>query len=133
MAAMQVQTFTGYVEHIFPPTQYDCEIAVRNYQDESSIEAMKKAKDYPRTLKFSASIKSGCSKQLENVRVGDKVVVEFYLFGSSGTSKSSGKYYCINKLNIAKTNGITILERHSPDPEVQEGEESEPVVDDIPF
>lgn len=127
---MKAQTFTGYVEHIFPPTKYEAEIAVRNYQDETCIEAMKREKEYPMTLKFSASIKSGCAEQLEKIGVGDKVVVQFYLYGSSGNSKSTGNYYCINKLNIAKKEGITLIEKHS---KTDSDNSSEPIVDDIPF
>lgn len=127
---MKAQTFTGYVEHVFPPTQYDAEIAVRNYQDETCIEAMKKEREFPVTLKFTASVKNGCAEQLEKIDVGDKVVVQFYIYGSSGTSKSTGNYYCINKLSIAKKDGITLIEKHS---KKDSDDSTEPVVDDIPF
>ena len=122
-------TFTGWVDHIFEPTQYDMEFSVRNYEDETAREAMIRDKNYPQTLKFTASVKSGAAKQLEGVGVGDRIVVRFFLYGSSGVSKSSGNYYCINKLNISKKDGITVLERHGNG----STPENEPVIDYVPF
>ena len=127
---MDSMTFTGYVDHIFDADEYEQRIAVRNYRDATAMEAMKQEKDYPRCLCFSASVKNGCSDQLKDLHEGDQIVVTFYLYGSSGVSKKTGNYWCINKLNIAKKTGIQILER-APRQEEQQGEESDP--DDIPF
>lgn len=125
---MDAMTFTGYVDHIFDADQYEQRIAVRNYRDATAMEAMKQTKDYPRCLCFSASVKNGCVEQLKDLHEGDKIVVTFYLYGSSGVSQKTGNYWCINKLNIAKKAGIQILER-APKQAVEE--ESDP--DDIPF
>lgn len=127
---MEAMTFTGYVDHIFDTDEYEQRIAVRNYRDDTAMEAMRQTKDYPRCLCFSASVKNGCVEQLKDLHKGDKIVVTFYLYGSSGVSKKTGNYWCINKLNIAKKAGIQILER-APRQEEPQGEESDP--DDIPF
>lgn len=126
---MDAMTFTGYVDHIFDADEYEKRIAVRNYRDATAMEAMKQTKDYPRCLCFSASVKNGCVDQLKDLHVGDKIVVTFYLYGSSGVSKKTQNYWCINKLNIAKKAGIQILERapHQEEPAPDE------VPDDIPF
>lgn len=126
---MDAMTFTGYVDHIFDADEYEKRIAVRNYRDATAMKAMKQTKDYPRCLCFSASVKNGCVDQLKDLHVGDKIVVTFYLYGSSGVSKKTQNYWCINKLNVAKKAGIQILER------APHQEESAPdeVPDDIPF
>lgn len=109
---MTKQTFTGWVEHIFEPTQYDKQIVVRNYKDDDAKEAMKNdKKDFPTVLCFKANIKNGAADQLDGILEGDKIEVTFMLSGMSGVSKKTGNYYCINSLMIVKQNGIKVLEK----------------------
>lgn len=125
-----VQQFTGYVRKILPPTEYGAEFVVANYKSETDKENMKANKKFPVALKIKANIKNGASKQLDSINEGDKISVEFYLGGIEGVSKSSGKYYAINELMLAKQKGITVLEkaeREEPEAEVS------PDDDDIPF
>lgn len=127
---MAKQTFTGWVEHIFEPTQYDKQIVVRNYKDDDAKEAMKEdKKDFPTVLCFKANIKNGAANQLDDILEGDKVEITFMLSGMSGVSKKTGNYYCINSLMILKQNGVKILEKVA-------GERHETASiddDDIPF
>jgi hypothetical protein len=93
--------FIGWIEHIFPKSQYGQEFSVRDHKDDSD-----KPK-YPTTLRFNVSNK--CGAMADSLSKGDKVKVKFYLSGSSGIGKNG--YYSINKLNVAKDGGITILEK----------------------
>jgi hypothetical protein len=93
--------FTGWVDHIFPRGQYGQEFSVRDHKDDSD-----KTK-YPTTLRFNVSNK--CGSMVDSLGKGDKVKVKFYLTGASGIGKNG--YYAINKLNVAKEGGITILEK----------------------
>lgn len=124
------QQFTGYVRKILPPSEYGAEFVVANYKSETVKENMRANKKFPVALKIKANIKNGASKQLESISEGDKVIVEFYLGGIEGVSKSTGKYYAINELMLAKQKGITVLERaEREEPQTEES----PDDDDIPF
>lgn len=127
---MGKQTFIGWVEHIFEPTQYDKQIVVRNYKDDEAKEIMKSEKQIPLVLCFKANIKNGAADQLDGILEGDKVEITFMLSGISGISKNTGNYYCINSLMILKQNGVKILEKVA-------GERHETVMadddDSIPF
>lgn len=128
---IEASTFTGYVEYIGEVGEYDQQIAVRNYRDDEEAETMKQNKMITTCLMFTASVKNGANAQLEGLHVGDKIIVEYYLHGISGVSKKSSKYYCINKLNIAKSNGIKIVERAKVE---EESNSEEPgIAEDIPF
>lgn len=126
------QSFTGWVRHIFDADQYSREFVVANYDSDITKENMRaEKKTFPKALRIKANIKNGAANQIDSISEGDKVVVEFYQGGVEGISKSTGKYYAINELNLAKQNGITILEKAT-----QENAEAKPEPDnddDIPF
>ena len=126
------QIFTGWVRHIFDADQFSREFVVANYDSEIMKENMKaEKKTFPKALRIKANIKNGAAKQIDSISEGDKVVVEFYQGGVEGVSKSTGKYYAINELNLAKQKGITILEKA---PQSVEEAQPEPADDDnIPF
>lgn len=133
MSKIEAASFTGYIEYIGEAGDFDQQISVRNYRDDAEAEKMKQDKQvFPVCLMFTANVKNGCNAQLEGLHVGDKIVVEYYLHGVSGVSKKSNKYYCINKLNIAKTKGITVIERAKVDEEQPSPDDTD-VADDIPF
>ena len=113
--------FTGWVEHIFPAGQYGQEIVLRDYKDDSD------RPKYPIALKFRVGTKCDCN--ISNLGIGDKVAVQYYLSGKSGIGKNG--YYCIVSLNIAKVNGLTVIER-APEPEKIDSVSSEEE-EELPF
>jgi len=128
---MEAQKFTGWVEKVIKDGDYDHKLVVTNARDADMAAQMKASKkEWPITLMFNLSVKSGCSEQLNGINVGDKVVVTFYISGKSGVSRTSGKYYCINSLNVGKKDGLVLLERGS----AAKAQEPSPAdTDDIPF
>lgn len=126
------QSFTGWVRHIFDADTYSREFVVANYDSDVAKENMRsEKKTFPKALRIKANIKNGAASQIDSISEGDKVTVEFYQGGVEGVSKSTGKYYAINELNLAKQKGITILEK-APKPD--DGAHPEPDNDDdIPF
>lgn len=131
MTMQTPQKFIGWIEKIFPPTDYDQGFAVANYKDEAMRDMMRAKKDYPQTLRFSANIKMGANTQLDGLHEGDKVQITYYLSGRSGISKA-GNYYCFNTLHIAKNHGVELLERSA----LQETKQTDEVPaddSDVPF
>lgn len=134
---MTKQTFTGWIEHIFNPTDYDQQIAVANYRDDNhkqkmvdAYKAKTKGAEYPQCFCFKANIKSGAAAQFDGLNIGDKVEISYVLSGMSGTSKKNNSYYCINSLMVMKTNGVKILEQvAAPDASADEQVDDS----DIPF
>lgn len=127
--------FTGWVEHISEPTKYEHRFTVANYKTDSEKEEMRLAKQMPLCFEFSASMNNDAHTYLDLVEVGDKVKVRFYPYGKSGISKMKGTYYCINSFNVAKRDGVEVLEKVQKDySQTSESEQAEVVdVDDIPF
>lgn len=105
---MNMMTFTGWVEHIFDPDDYRWEFSVTDCDPENPGNVK-----WPSTLKFTTSKKTGTSALVENIGIGDKITVAYYLVGKSGTSKKSGKYFCFNELAVARNNGIRMIEKKS--------------------
>ena len=96
-------TFVGWVEHIFPATKYGLEFSARDHRDESD------RPQYPITLKFNVGTKA--LPQVSSMNIGDKVSVRYFITGVSGNGRNG--YYAINKLNVAKNDGVTIIQRSS--------------------
>lgn len=132
MASLEQLEFVGYVRHIFDKGDYGHEFVVANYGSESEMEDMRYSKkEIPVALKFRANVKNGAAEQVKGISDGDKVKVRYFLCGREGTSRSTGKYYAITELNVAKKDGIEIIEKAK----VEEPETVEPEVmpEDIPF
>lgn len=127
--------FTGWVEHISEPTKYEHRFTVANYKTDSEKEEMRLAKQMPLCFEFNASMNNDAHTYLDLVEVGDKVKVRFYPYGKSGISKMKGTYYCINSFNIAKKDGIEVLQKVvRANPESSEPEQVEDIdTSDIPF
>lgn len=124
--------FTGWVEKILPATDFEQRFVVANYRNETAKQAMKQAHEFPNALMFTLSVRNGANAQLDDISEGDKIEVKYFLAGKSGTSPRTGKYYCINNLNVAKTNGLTLIDRRERDPKNQPSLMDAPD-DDIPF
>lgn len=103
---MQSHKFIGWVEKILESDGYNKEFVVRDFKDDEDPGKPQ----FPTMLTFRASVKNGSSLQLDAINEGDKVQVEFFITGKSGISKA-GKYYHINSLVIAKSNGVTVIEK----------------------
>lgn len=103
--------FEGWVENILPAGDYDQKFSVATYRDKEEKQRQWDAKQFPNVMMFTANAKNGANGQLDDLRVGDKIRVKYYIVGRSGVSKSTGSYYCINSLSIPKANAITILQR----------------------
>lgn len=130
---MEAMKFVGWVEKILPAGDYDQKFVVTNYRNEDAKKLMKEQKEFPNALMFAANVKNGSNSQLDDLHEGDKVEVKFFLAGRSGISKKN-TYYCVNNLNIAKKDGITIVERVKVDPAGQPQPVSADDEDlDIPF
>jgi len=129
---MEAMKFVGWIEKILPAGDYDQKFAVANYRNEEAKKLMKEQKEFPNALMFTCSAKNGCNAQLDNLHEGDKVEVKFFLAGKSGISKKD-TYYCINNLNVAKKDGIIVIERvkvvDSGQPQPADPDD----IDDIPF
>ncbi len=118
---MEASTFTGWIDHIFPAGQYGQEIAVRDYATEDE------RPKFPTVLKFRIGTK--CEFRTDNLAIGDKVNVKYYLSGKAGIGKNG--YYCIVSLNVAKQDGIVVVERApEPDPVDSVSKEEE---EELPF
>ena len=100
---IEPHTFVGWVEHIFPATKYGLEFSVRDHKDDSD------KPQYPITLKFNVGSKA--LAQVSDLMAGDKVSVSYFVTGVSGMGRNG--YYSINKLNVAKSEGVTVIERAS--------------------
>lgn len=118
---MEALEFSGWVEHIYEPTDWGMEFTVRSYENEMT------APKYPQCLKFTASKLT--MQQVLGLSEGDRVKIKYYVNGKSG--RSAKGYYCINRLNIAKDGGVTIVKRA---PRLEEKDQQKDVdLDDIPF
>ena len=129
---MESSKFIGWVSHIFDANDFDQNFVVANYKDEESKQELVSMKGYPECRKFTLNVKNGSNAQIDGIHVGDKIQVVFFIHGNQGISKKTGKYFCVNTLNVAKKNGIVILEQ------VVRAEEREPdAMDadgmDVPF
>lgn len=126
---MQSNEFTGWVEKIFPPTDYGQEFTVRDYKDDHDPNKPK----FPTVLKFKVGSK--IQNMLSSIVEGDKIRVKYFIFGKSGYGQRG--YYCIVNLNVAKDGGITMIEaapRGGEQDESQEDpEESAGSEDNLPF
>lgn len=126
---MQSMKFVGWVEKILPADNYSREFVVRDYRDDNDPDKPK----FPNAFTFKASVANGASLQLDDVEEGDKVAVTFFLTGRSGLARTSGKYYHINTLNIAKDKGVVVLEKVVKPESEQKQEEPEDDDQGLPF
>lgn len=125
---MQSMKFVGWVEKVFDADMYSREFVVRDFKNDEDPQKPK----YPTWLTFKASVKNGSSIQLDNVDVGDKVQVEFYLTGKAGVSHA-GKYYHINSLQVAKDGGVIVIEKSAVPNDADKEDESTSDGDELPF
>lgn len=115
--------FAGWVDNVFPSSQYEASVAVRNYKTATDRETMRAAKEYPMCYKFTARAQSGEFAKVQALNKNDEVKITAYVTGRGGISKA-GNYYCINEIVIAK-NGLTLINRAK--------KEEEASIDDCPF
>ena len=120
---MELMKFEGWVERILVGNEYQREIIVRDYESADT-----KGK-FSNEITFTASVKSGAAEQLNDVRLNDKVRIQFFVTGRCGVSKSSGREYNINNLVIAKKDGIVILQRADAESAVDDNGD----VEGLPF
>ena len=114
--------FAGWVDNVFPSSQYEVSVAVRNYKTATDRETMRAAKEYPMCYKFTARAQSGEFAKVQALGKDDEVKITAYVTGRGGLSQA-GNYYCINEIVIAK-NGLTLVNR---------AKKEEASTDDCPF
>lgn len=114
--------FAGWVDNVFPVSQYEASVAVRNYKTSTDRETMRAAKEYPMCYKFTARAKSDEFAKVQDLNKDDEVKITAYVTGRGGFSKA-GNYYCINEIVIAKK-GLTVTNKANKE---------EASIDDCPF
>lgn len=118
---MRPMQFKGFIEKIFPATEYSQEILVANFKDERHKANLMK-KGYPvNQITFKASTYNNANDIIAKFKVGDEVIVHFFISGKAGTSKK-GTYYHFNELRIANRDGIVRISGEDALPETANAE-----------
>lgn len=102
---MRPMQFKGFIEKIFPATEYSQEIVVANFKDEKHKANLMKKGYAVNQITFRASTYNNANDIIAKFKAGDEVLVHFYISGKAGISKK-GTYYHFNELRIANRDGI---------------------------